>query len=101
MSPEEDELQRAIRLSMLEAEGYSRPGAVAVPGVGNGRSGPPPSNVHPPPAAGGGGGAYRPPSNLDVTTLMQMGFSSAQAHDALRRCNNDVNQAVNFLVGGH
>jgi hypothetical protein len=98
VNQEEDELQRAIRLSMQDHN--NNPGAVSMPGLGGGgssrshssRSEPPPSSH---------GGSHRPPSNLDVTTLMHMGFTSAQAHDALRRHNNDVQLAANYLVGGN
>eukprot|EP00428_Durinskia_dybowskii_P086704 CAMPEP_0170422576 /NCGR_PEP_ID=MMETSP0117_2-20130122/36526_1 /TAXON_ID=400756 /ORGANISM="Durinskia baltica, Strain CSIRO CS-38" /LENGTH=1270 /DNA_ID=CAMNT_0010681243 /DNA_START=119 /DNA_END=3931 /DNA_ORIENTATION=- len=91
---EEEELQRVMRLSMMEQNNH--PGVVVVPGTGASRAG---GNGNGRPVASNG--ATMPsPRNADVTTLMHMGFTSAQAHDALIRHNNNVEMAANYLVGG-
>jgi len=36
----------------------------------------------------------------DLNTLINMGFTDKQARDALARQGNDVNKAVEFLLGG-
>jgi hypothetical protein len=91
VSQEEDDLQRALRLSMLEHN--NNPGAVSVPGTG--------SSARRPSDGSAASGSYRAPNNHDVTTLMHMGFTAAQAQDALRRHNGNVELAANYLVGGH
>jgi hypothetical protein len=94
---EEEELQRVMRLSMMDHENV--PGAVAVPGLGASNQRPAWSAPnHAPPPSGGAG--YRQASNMDIMSLVQMGFTAAQAQDALARHNFDVHQAANYLLGG-
>eukprot|EP00808_Paulinella_micropora_P010775 g2110.t1 len=47
--------------------------------------------------------AQRPPMSPPaekIAMLTEMGFSESQARDALLKCDNKVEQAVNYLVGG-
>eukprot|EP01133_Synstelium_polycarpum_P000388 gene388-455_t len=42
-----------------------------------------------------------PPSKDDIETLVSMGFPRNLAIEALQRTNNNLNDATNFLLGGH
>jgi hypothetical protein len=86
-----------MRLSMMEQENV--PGAVVMPGLGASNQRPTwgAQTSGPPPSSGAG---YRQASNMDIMSLVQMGFTAAQAQDALARHNFDVHQAANFLLGG-
>jgi len=35
-----------------------------------------------------------------ISIFTEMGFTTVQAEEALRRCNNDVNEALTFLLQG-
>lgn len=98
-----------MKLSMQEVA--ERPGAVSMPGPGSGMS---TSSGRSGGSVGGGGGGYGSQYNMhhgshsggggassqDVAALVGMGFTSAQAHDALARHHNDVHKAANYLLGG-
>ena len=85
-----------MRMSMLEVQ--NRPGVVVVPGTGA-------TSARTAPASGSavGGGSYgqqRTASTHDINALVQMGFTVAQAEEALARHNHDLQKAVDYLLGG-
>lgn len=115
---EEAELERVLRLSMLEQQ--NTPGAVSMPGLGggtvprNGGSnggayGAPPPARHGAPAPlsnghghghGHGHGGRQQASNQDIMSLVGMGFNAHQAQEALARNNFDVHAAADYLLRG-
>lgn len=110
---EDAELERVMKLSMQEVA--ERPGAVSMPGLGSsnmsmssGRSGGSGGGgygsqynmSHQHHSHSGGGGHGGGASSQDVAALVGMGFTSAQAHEALARHHYDVHKAANYLLGG-
>lgn len=78
-----------MKLSMQEHA--NTPGAVSMPGSASASAGG--SN-------GSGMTGGRPASSQDIASLVSMGFTAAQAQDALARHNFNVHLAANYLLGG-
>lgn len=91
-----DSLEFAMQISRQESEYV--PGAVRMPGMAERNNNPPqrrPSQ-HVPPS----NSAYPDLDPESLRTLTGMGFAMDMAAFALRNKNHDVNQALEFLLGG-
>lgn len=95
--PEEDEFEKALRLSALESDNF-RPGVQRVEGFAS-RSGNSAPRPAPPPPARRPSGQPSTASETDIQSLCSMGFPRGSAIDALDRCNNDIGAAAEYLLG--